>query len=112
MLVLLSILVFIYHFGIGIYFALGLEQSLTLEFLFYYTFLCGVVWWLKAEVQKSAITNVYCPGLLFGYGWIVMIPYHLLKTRGARGFIPILVLIGSFIAAYVCAVIIYTIFSA
>lgn len=112
MLVLLSILIFIYHLGIGIHFALGVEPSLTLEFLYTYTFLCGVVWWLKADIQRSGITNVYCPGLLVGYGWIVIIPYHLFKTRGARGLIPILVLIGSFIAAWVCVLIVYIIFPA
>ena len=112
MLVLLSVLIFIYHLGVGIHFALGLERSLPLEFLYTYAFLCGVVWWLKADIRRSGITNVYCPGLLFGYGWIVIIPYHLFKTRGARGLIPILVLIGSFLAAWVCVLIVYIIFSA
>ena len=107
MLVLVVIQVFVYHFGIGIYRIWGLEPSPTFEFLGTATFLCGVVWWLKAETRTSTVKHVYCLGLLVGAGWIIMIPYHLFKTRGARGFIPLLALIGSFLAAYLLTVVVY-----
>ena len=107
MLVLLVILVFVYHFGIGIYSAWGLEPSPTFEFLYSAAFLCGVVWWLKAEARRYNVKLVYCLGLLVGIGWIIMIPYHLFKTRGVRGFIPLLALIVSFLAAYLLAIIVY-----
>ena len=112
MLLLLSILVFVYHFGLGIYHTLGLEPSPTFEFLETGAFLCGVVWWLKADAQRSSLKQVYCPGLMVGYGWFVIIPYYLFKTRGIRGFIPLLVLMGSVLAAYLCAGIVYVILSA
>src|SRR5688572_16633793 len=96
MLVLLAILVFVYHFGVGIYYAHGLEPLPTFEFLYTAAFLCGVVWWLQADARRYKVEQVYCPGLLVGVGWIVMIPYHLFKTRGIRGFIPLLALVGSF----------------
>ena len=112
MLLLLSILVFVYHFGVGIYYALGLEPSASLEFLYTGAFICGVVWWLKADAQRSGLNQFYCPGLMVGYGWFVIIPYHLLKTRGLRGLIPLLALIGSLLAAYLCAGIVYLIFAA
>ncbi len=85
MLVLLAILVFVYHFGIGIYSALGVEPSPTFEFLYTAASLCAVVWWLRAEARRYAVKPVYCPGLLVGVGWIVIVPYLLFKTRGARG---------------------------
>jgi len=105
MLVLLGLLVFVHTFGSGIYDANGLERLATFEFLYEVAFLCGVVWWLQAEVRRSAVQQVYCSGLLVGAGWFFIIPYHLLKTRGARGFIPLLALIGTFILAYILAVI-------
>lgn len=111
LLLLLSILVFVYHFGIGLYYVLGLEPSASLEFLYTGAFLCGVVWWLQADTQKSSLKRVYCPGLMVGYGWIVIIPYHLLKTRGLKGLIPLLGLIGSLLAAYLCAAIVYMVFA-
>jgi hypothetical protein len=112
MLLLLSLLVFIYHFSLGIYYVFSLEPSPTLEFLYTGAFLCGVVWWLQADTQRSSLKHVYCLGLIVGYGWIVIIPYHLLKTRGLKGLIPLLALIGSLLAAYLCAVIVYMIFAA
>jgi hypothetical protein len=107
MLVLLAVMVFVYHFGLGIYYARGLEPSPNFEFLYTAGFLCGIVWWLKAEAKKSAVASVYCPGLLVGIGWLIIIPYQLLKTRGVRGFIPLLALIGSYLAANMLAVMVY-----
>jgi hypothetical protein len=111
MLVLLGILVFVYHFGIGIYNARGLEPLPAFEFLYAAAFLCGVVWWLKAEARRYAVKPVYCLGLLVGIGWMIMIPYHLFKTRGVRGLIPLLALMGSFLAAHLLAVFVYMTFS-
>ncbi len=110
MLVLLGILVFVYHFGMGIYYAGGLEPSPTFEFLYYSAFLCGVVWWLRAEARRYPVKPVYCPGLLVGYGWIIIVPYHLFKTRGLRGSLPILALIGIMLAAYLLALFAFMIF--
>jgi hypothetical protein len=112
MLVLLGIVGFIYHFGMGVYFTSGLEPSPTFEFLYTVLFLCAVVWWLKAEARRYAIKPLYCLGLLVGVGWIIIIPYHLFKTRGLRGLIPLVTLIGSFLAGRVLGVFVYMIFSA
>jgi hypothetical protein len=105
MLVLLGLLVFVYNLGADIYYARGLEPSPTFEFLYTAAFLCGVVWWLNAETGNSAVKPVYCSGLLVGTGWLFIIPYHLLKTRGLKGFIPLFALIGSFIAAHITAIV-------
>jgi hypothetical protein len=107
MFVLLGILIFVYHFGIGIYSALGLEPLPSFEFLYTAAFLCGVVWWLKAEARTYTVKQVYCLGLLVGIGWIIIIPYHLFKTRGVRGLLPLLALIVSFLAAHLLAIFVY-----
>jgi hypothetical protein len=39
--------------------------------------------------------------------WPIIIPYHLLKTRGARGLLPLLALIGTFVFARILATVIY-----
>jgi hypothetical protein len=110
MLMLLGILVFVYHFGIGIYYAAGLEPSSLFDSLYSIAFLCGVVWWLKAEARRYIVNPLYCLGLLVGAGWMIIIPYHLFKTRGVRGLIPLLALIGSFLAAHLLAVVVYITF--
>jgi hypothetical protein len=107
LLVLLVIVVFVYNFGAGLYRVYGLDPLPSFEFLYTATFLCGVVWWLKAEARTSAVKHVFCLGLLVGIGWMIIIPYHLFKTRGARGFIPLLALIVSFLAAYLSVTLVY-----
>ncbi len=111
MLVLLGILIFVYHFGIGIYYAGGIEPSPTFEFLYSVAFLCALVWWLKAEPRASAVKLFYCLGMLVGAGWAIIIPYHLFKTRGVRALIPLSALLGSFLAAQILAALVYMIVS-
>lgn len=42
---------------------------------------------------------------------MVIVPYHLFKTRGVRGLIPLFALLGSFLAAHLLAVFVYMTFS-
>lgn len=108
MLVLLGISVFVYHFGIRIYNAWGLEPPPSFDFLYMAAFLCGSVWWLKAEFQRHSIKPVYCLGLLVNSGWIVIIPYYLFKTRGVRGVIPLPAMIGIMLAAHLLALLVFS----
>ena len=107
MLVLLGALIFIYHLGLGILNDRGLEPLPAVEFLYLAMFYCGVVWWLRAEAKSSPVTQIYCPGLMAITAWPIIIPYHLLKTRGVRGLVPLLALIGTFIFARILATVIY-----
>jgi hypothetical protein len=107
LLVLLVVLVFVYTLGAGILLIYGLEPSPTVEFLYHAGFLSGSIWWLQADAGRSAVKRVYCPGLLVGSGWLIMIPYHLLKTRGAKGLIPLLALAGSYVIAYIVTMVLY-----
>lgn len=109
MLILLGLLVFVYTFGAGIYAIIGSEPLPAFEFLYHAAFFCGVVWWLRADPGRSAVKPVYCSGLLVGIGWLFIMPYHLLKTRGASGLIPLAALIGSFVIAQILIVVFYSI---
>ena len=107
MLVLLGALIFIYHLDLGILKDRGLEPLPALEFLYPAMFYCGVVWWLRAEAKKSPVTQMYCPGLIAITAWPIIISYHLLKTRGVRGLLPLFALLGTFVLARVLATVIY-----
>jgi hypothetical protein len=109
MLVLLGILVFIYHFGVALYYAQGLEPSPTFEFLYRAAFICGMVWWLKAETGMSPVVSIYCPGMLVGIGWLIVIPYHLLKTRGLQGLLPFLALMGILVVSRIVVEIVHAV---
>ena len=106
MLILFGVLVFVYHIGIGIYNALELEPLPTFEFLYNAGFLCALVWWLRAEAKSSPVARTYCEGMVVGLGWIFIIPYHLLKTRGVKGLIPLVALVFTFVVAKVLSVVV------
>jgi len=107
MLILFAILIFVYNFAAALYAFTGVELSADVQFLYAAAFSCGAIWWLRSDACRSAITPLYCHGVLMGLGWFVIIPYHLLTTRGAKGFLPLLLLAGSFVLAQVAAAIVY-----
>ena len=112
MLVLLVVLTFVYHTGQTIYALLHVQVSPVFDFLHKVALTCGVVWWLRAEVKRSSAQALYCEGLLATVGWIIILPYHLLKTRGVKGLIPLLALLAALIASQVVATIVYAVFFA
>jgi hypothetical protein len=99
MLVLLAVLVFVYHTAHSFFYFRGMELLPAVEFLYYAAFLCGVGWWIRGENRKHGIGSFYCDGVLIANGWLLLIPYYLWKTRGVRGFIPLLALIVVFVVA-------------
>lgn len=107
MLILLAILIFVYNFAAALFEAGGFELSMGVELLYLAAFLCGVIWWLRADAGRSVVKSVYCQGLLIRSAWLVIIPYHLLKTRGAKGLLPLLLLAGSFVLARIAAAVVY-----
>lgn len=112
MLVLLIILIFIYNFTAMFYQLCRLEPLPTVEFLYIAAVPCAAVWWLRAEKLKSAVNPVYCEGLLVSYGWIFIIPYHLVKTRGVKGLLPLFALLASYFGSQVLAAGLYFVFVA
>lgn len=111
MLILLGLLVFVHSLGSVFYSLRGIDPHPTFEFLYDPAFVCGVVWWLRAEVKKSPVTRLYCEGLMASSGWAFIIPYHLLKTRGIRGLIPLFALLGTFVFAWIIGGVIFVAFS-
>jgi hypothetical protein len=112
MLGLLVVLTFVYHTGQAVYILMHVDPLPTFEFLHLVALSCGTVWWLRAEAKRSGAKALYCEGLLVTVGWIIILPYHLIKTRGVKGLIPLFALIGSLIVSQVVAAVIYVIFFA
>jgi hypothetical protein len=112
MLVLLAILIFIYNFAAMFYQLAGIEHLPTVEALYIAAFPCGVVWWFRSEQRKSAVTQVYCEGMAAYFGFVFTGPYHLLKTRGVKGLLPLLALVGSYVGSQVLATVFYFAFVA
>ena len=104
--VLICVAIFVYLLGLGIYSTRGMTPRPIFDFLLRAIFICGVVWWLRADPQGSPATRVYCSGLLVSLAWPIIIPYHLLKTRGVTGLIYLLVLFATIVIGAILAVVI------
>ncbi len=72
--------------------------------------LWSVIWWLKEDSRKRGVRLVYCPGLLVYVGWIIILPYHLFKTRGAKGMLIILSYVAVAVVAHILGAMIYALF--
>jgi hypothetical protein len=107
LLVWLAVLVFIYHTSQTFYLLNQLEPLASVDYIYKAAFLCAIAWWIQGENRKYRMGRFYCDGVLVNSGWMILIPYYLLKTRGLRGFIPLLVLVAVFIAAQFVAVVAY-----
>jgi len=107
MLVLFAILIFVYNFAAGLFTISGVELSPATDLLYAAAFPCAAIWWLRSDSRRSSVTPLYCQGVMMSVGWFVIIPYHLLKTRGAKGFLPLLLLAGSFVGAQLAAAVVY-----
>jgi hypothetical protein len=62
-------------------------------------------WWLTDDSRRS---NLEWPAVDLGFfvyiAWFAIIPYHLFKTRGVRGLLGILALVGAYIAGWLSGV--------
>jgi hypothetical protein len=106
MLLLFAALIFIYNAGSTALRLHGAEPSAATELFYQAAFICGAGWWLQRERERQ---RLYCQGLLLQVGWPIFIPYYLFKSRGRRGFIPILILVGAFIVGQFGAAVIYAV---
>src|SRR5215467_14009057 len=104
MFVLICVAIFVYSLGLGIYSAVHMPPRPLFDFLLRVIFICGVVWWLRADPQSSPATRVYCSGLLVSLAWPIIVPYHLLKTRGLTGLLYLFALFGIIVIGVLLAV--------
>ena len=100
--VLLYAFVVISQVGFGIYYGQQIEPPPALTLIHILAFLWIMGWWLRTDSRKRGIPWVYDMGLFLNIAWPFIMPYYLLKSRGAKGLLVILY----FVVAYVGAVIV------
>jgi hypothetical protein len=99
--VLLYSFVVITQFGYGLYLGRQMEAPLAYTLLHWAAQLWIIGWWLRSDSRKRNFSWVYDLGFFLCVAWPVIMPYYLVKTRGAKG---LLVILG-FVAAYIGPVI-------
>src|SRR5258705_5250399 len=83
----------------GIYFAGEFELPPAFRLLYSVGLLWIVGWWLLRVSRKRGVAWVYDIGFFLSIAWHLIMPYYLVKTRGAKGLLLILAFVGTYIAA-------------
>ncbi len=104
---LLYSFVVITQLAYGIYYGAQIQLPAAVVLLHWLGFLWAVGWWLRTDSRKRGVAVIYDLGFFLYIAWPVVMPYYLVKTRGAKG---VLVILG-FIAAYVGVVLVGVVLS-
>lgn len=87
------------HIASGMYLAQGIEPPSAFALTYAVGLLWLIGWWLLSDSRRRGVAWVFDMGFFLFLAWPIIMPYYLLKTRGARG---VLVILG-FITVYIGA---------
>ena len=104
---LLYLYLIIMQIAQGIYFASEIEPSPAFTLIDSIGLLWLVGWWLLTDSRKRGVAWVYDMGFFLSIAWPLIIPYYLLKTRGAKGLLLILAFVITYIGAGVVGMALY-----
>ena len=76
------------------------EPTPTFSFIYAMGFLWLITAWLFTDSRKRGINLAYEMGMFLYIAWPIYMPYHLIKTRGARGLLVILGFLVVYIGAW------------
>jgi hypothetical protein len=65
-------------------------------------------WWLRADSRKHQVAWVHDMGLFLIIAWPFILPYYLIKSRGAWGLLNILGFMGVYVGATIIGILIST----
>lgn len=91
----------------SIFYANGIEPSDRFQTIYNLGFLLIITVWLKKDYQKYKEPWHIDSGLFVFLFWYLLIPFHLFKTRGIKGFLPILFFLAIYLSTYLFSLLIY-----
>jgi hypothetical protein len=91
----------------GAYLARGAEMPPAFSLLYPFGLLWAFGWWLRDDGRKRGFAWVFDMGLFLYIAWPVVLPYYLLKTRGARGLLVILAWAAAYVGALLAGALLY-----
>lgn len=91
----------------GVYLAREAELPPAFSLLYPIGLLWVVGRWLRRDSKARGVRWVFDMGLFLYIAWPVVMPYYLLKTRGAKGLLAILAFAGAYVGALLAGAILY-----
>jgi len=102
--------VVIFQFASGAYRGAQLQFPEGMTLIYGAVILWAVGWWLSTDSSRRGVLAVYDIGFFLYLAWPLVMPYYLLKTRGAKGLLVILGFVvayaGAAIVGMICSVLI------
>src|ERR1041384_4901395 len=89
--ILLYLYLIITELANGIYSARGIEPPGIYYLLYPIGFLWVIGWWLMRDSRKRGVRWVFDMGFFLYIAWPFIMPYYLIKTRGVKGLLTILI---------------------
>jgi len=102
--VLLYAFVVISQIARGIYVVIEGGAPAFITFLSALGFVWLIGWWLRRDSRLRNLTSVYDLGMFLYILWPCIMPYYLLKTRGARGVLVVLGFVVAYVGGYLVGV--------
>lgn len=111
--VLLYLFVYIAQMAVGFYFAGNADPPSAFPLIYTLGFLWVIGWWLRQDSRKRGVAWawIYDMGLFLNIAWPVIMPYYLLKTRGAKGLLVILAFTVVYVGSALFGMILYMLIS-
>ena len=106
--VLLYAFVVISQVGHGIYLVNEGRAPAVITFFSALGLVWLVGWWLRRDSRPRNLTSVYDLGMFRYILWPLIMPYYLLKTRGARGLLVVLGFVVAYVGGFIVGVTIAT----
>lgn len=92
---------------VGVYLAREAEPPPAFSVLYPLGLLWVVGWWLRDDSRKRGVGWVFDMGLFLYIAWPVLMPYYLLKTRGAKGLLALLAFAAVYVGALLAGGVLY-----
>ena len=103
----LATLFLIGNVGCAIALAFHVPVSPGFFFLYFIGVNAALGWWVVDDCRRRAMPTSIDHGWFAFFAWPVVLPYHLVATRGLRGCLVLVAMAGLFVAAYLIAAIVY-----
>jgi hypothetical protein len=94
----------------GIYSVSQHQLPLLFQLTYPLGFLWIIGWWLVRDSGKRGVDLVFDTGLFLYIAWPLVMPYYLLKTRGAKGLFVILGFLGVYLGGAAVGATLYVFF--
>jgi hypothetical protein len=94
----------------SLYLLRQVEIPIAYELLSKLAFVWAIWWWLIDDSRRRSMGSMLDLGMFLLLAWMILLPYHLFKTRRVRAFIPILVYILAIVSGRFAAAIVFLLY--